>query len=283
MGVRSLNKLFHIAIAAGAMAFAVPAGATEFTFDLRNDGIGTPAVAYGNAFKYQAKVGNETLDVMVTGWSRQLDNSIKQGAVASWDPNGLGIYQQGESSAGALHQVDNVNGWEFLSFQFSKAVTLTSGVFNAYRLAATGSDGNPLKDWRGNIIYRDYVDNDAFIGWGNSPVSWDSNLGLNNYNQQTVFGQLSGSTNTTSDGTAFQKFDLSSATGNTWLIGASIDGPDWRNDAFKLAGLTVRTVGGTSVVSPVPEPATWAMMMVGFAMVGAAARYRRRKTIATIA
>jgi hypothetical protein len=28
----------------------------------------------------------------------------------------------------------------------------------------------------------------------------------------------------------------------------------------------------------VPEPATWAMMLVGFAMVGAATRYRRRKT-----
>ncbi|MBB4155170.1 hypothetical protein GGQ80_003087, partial [Sphingomonas jinjuensis] len=28
----------------------------------------------------------------------------------------------------------------------------------------------------------------------------------------------------------------------------------------------------------VPEPATWAMMLVGFAMVGAASRYRSRKT-----
>jgi hypothetical protein len=278
-----LNKLLRTAIAVSALVTAVPASATEFTFDLRNDGIGTPAIAYGNSFKYQAKVGNETLDVMVTGWSRQFDNSIKQGAVASWDPNGLGIFQQGEVDAGALHQVDNVNGWEFLAFQFSKAVTLTSGVFNSYRLAEFGSDGNVRKDRWGNTIYRDYIDNDAFIGWGNSPVSWNSNLGLNNYSQQTVFGQLSGSMNTNSDGTAYQKLDLGSATGNTWLIGASIDGPDWRNDAFKLAGLTVRTATGTSVVSPVPEPATWAMMMVGFAMVGATARYRRRKTTAVIA
>ncbi len=273
----------HLAIAAGALAAAAPASATEFTFDLRNDGIGTPAVAYGNSFKYQAVVGNETLDVMVTGWSRQLDNSIKQGAVASWDPNGLGIFQQGEVDAGALHQVDNVNGWEFLAFQFSKAVTLTSGVFNAYRLAEFGSDGNVLKDRSGNTVYRNYIDNDAFIGWGNSPVRWDANLGLNNYNQQTVFGQLSGSINTNSNGTAYQRLDLGTATGNTWLIGGSINGPDGLNDAFKLAGLTVRTAGSTGVVSPVPEPATWAMMMVGFAMVGAAARYRRRKTNAVIA
>lgn len=31
-----------------------------------------------------------------------------------------------------------------------------------------------------------------------------------------------------------------------------------------------------SLASAVPEPTTWAMMLVGFAMVGAAARYRRR-------
>ena len=280
---RSLNKLLQIAVAVSALASAMPAHATEFTFDLRTDGIGTPSVAFGNSFKYKAVVGGETLDVMVSGWSREFDNSIKQGAVASWDPNGLGIYQQGESTQGALHQVDNVNGWEFLSFQFSKAVTLTSGVFNAYTLAQVGADGKPLKDWRGDTLYRNYTDNDAFIGWRNSPVSWDANLGLNNVSQQTAFGQLSGSMNTVSDGTSYQKLDLGSAIGNTWLIGASIDGPDWRNDAFKLAGLTVRTAGGTSVVSPVPEPATWAMMLVGFAMVGAAARYRRRKTTAAIA
>ncbi len=33
----------------------------------------------------------------------------------------------------------------------------------------------------------------------------------------------------------------------------------------------------------VPEPATWAMMMLGFAMVGATARYRRRSSVARFA
>ena len=32
------------------------------------------------------------------------------------------------------------------------------------------------------------------------------------------------------------------------------------------------------VPSVIPEPATWAMMMIGFVMVGAAARYRKRST-----
>lgn len=38
-----------------------------------------------------------------------------------------------------------------------------------------------------------------------------------------------------------------------------------------------------SMTAAVPEPATWALMLVGFGMVGASARYRRRKTTAAIA
>ncbi len=37
------------------------------------------------------------------------------------------------------------------------------------------------------------------------------------------------------------------------------------------------------VAGAVPEPATWAMMLIGFGMIGAAARYRRRKTALTYA
>jgi hypothetical protein len=244
----------------------------KFTLNMYDTGLGATTNTIGNNYKYQVTTaGGEKLDVMVSAWSRQLDNTIKQGTLASFGTNGLGIFQQGESRDGNFHQIDNVNGWEFLSFQFSKAVTLTSGVFNAYNLAKTNANGAPITDWWGRTVYRDYRDNDAFLGWGNAPVGWTTNLGLQNYNQAAVFGSLSGSTNTDADGTAAQTFNLTNAVGNTWLIGASINGPDALNDAFKLAGLNVSTV------SPVPEPATWLTMLVGFGMVGAAARYRRRK------
>jgi hypothetical protein len=42
-------------------------------------------------------------------------------------------------------------------------------------------------------------------------------------------------------------------------------------------------IDNVSFTAAVPEPATWAMMLVGFGMVGAASRYRRRRTIAAIA
>lgn len=36
-------------------------------------------------------------------------------------------------------------------------------------------------------------------------------------------------------------------------------------------------------VAPVPEPATWAMMLIGFGMIAGATRYRRRSTATTYA
>ena len=41
----------------------------------------------------------------------------------------------------------------------------------------------------------------------------------------------------------------------------------------------VALLDNVSLTAAVPEPATWAMMLVGFGMVGATSRYRRRKTV----
>lgn len=37
-------------------------------------------------------------------------------------------------------------------------------------------------------------------------------------------------------------------------------------------------VDNLAVISAIPEPATWGMMMIGFGMIGATARYRRRRS-----
>jgi xanthine/uracil permease len=39
----------------------------------------------------------------------------------------------------------------------------------------------------------------------------------------------------------------------------------------------------SSAIAAVPEPATWAIMLVGFGMVGAASRYRRWNVDASLA
>jgi len=49
---------------------------------------------------------------------------------------------------------------------------------------------------------------------------------------------------------------------------------------FTNAGMTnvAGNLSVTDLTAAVPEPATWAMMLVGFGMIGATARYRRRAT-----
>lgn len=52
-------------------------------------------------------------------------------------------------------------------------------------------------------------------------------------------------------------------------------------DTYRVNGNGTISAFGPATSSPVmagavPEPATWAMMLVGFGMIGAAARYRRR-------
>ncbi|WP_394648929.1 PEPxxWA-CTERM sorting domain-containing protein [uncultured Sphingomonas sp.] len=63
-------------------------------------------------------------------------------------------------------------------------------------------------------------------------------------------------------------------------------GAYWTVDAWHPKGIWVPQNGSASpigvrisgVAAAVPEPATWAMMLLGFGMVGAASRHRRRST-----
>ena len=56
----------------------------------------------------------------------------------------------------------------------------------------------------------------------------------------------------------------------------NIDGPE----VFQVAGLTV-TAGPGAIVGGVPEPRSWAMMLAGFAMVGATMRRRKATPVVT--
>ena len=46
-----------------------------------------------------------------------------------------------------------------------------------------------------------------------------------------------------------------------------------------LGGFAVDVAGATSIAAAVPEPASWALLLAGFATVGAAARRRRPTTV----
>ncbi|MBB4618343.1 PEPxxWA-CTERM sorting domain-containing protein [Sphingomonas abaci] len=64
--------------------------------------------------------------------------------------------------------------------------------------------------------------------------------------------------------------------------GESITGVTFTNDPARDA-FEVANFNYTLAAAAVPEPATWAMMLLGFGMIGAAARYRRRGVAVTYA
>ena len=54
---------------------------------------------------------------------------------------------------------------------------------------------------------------------------------------------------------------------------------DGRSSAWAFDVLGVNSAAGPGPIGAVPEPATWASMLVGFGLTGAVARHRRRKTV----
>lgn len=255
-----MTRFFSMAFAAAALTAAMPAQAADFIFD---------TTTAGDNFRYTATAGGETLRMNVSAYNRNFGDTISAATLQSFT-HGLGIVQAVEGGNGAYHQIDNVNGWEFLVLRFDRPVTLLGSQVNAFQLSDRG-----------------YIDADQFVGWGTT-TALGGGTALPGWN--TVLNGLAGRDNVSSDpvfnagqnyATVKTNFNLTNASGDVWLLGAAIGDaardPDGRNDAFKLAQVTARSVAA------VPEPATWATMLVGFGMVGAASRYRRRRTGAAIA
>ncbi len=70
-------------------------------------------------------------------------------------------------------------------------------------------------------------------------------------------------------------FGLTSDTAFTSFTIGGVPNPAGFSPSIVLDNLSF---GSANVTAPVPEPATWAMMLVGFGMVGAAVRRRQAKT-----
>jgi len=113
--------------------------------------------------------------------------------------------------------------------------------------------------------------NDAYFG-----AAWNDNMtvtvrGLTNNVQAFMTSFI---VNTTAP--THQVFDWSGLTSVTIQASGGVDAGTFGNgNHIVLDNLTIN--------SAVPEPATWAMMLVGFGMMGAAMRYGRRTTRAAVA
>jgi hypothetical protein len=166
--------------------------------------------------------------------------------------SGLGATSSDENGSGNTHTLDNQNRRDFLIFQFDQAVRLESATFSPFALSGQSND------------------TDFTVGFGTTALAANAALNLNGASFSTLTSLFGGGlTNYTGgSGTNTTSLSLANSYGNIWLVGASFANPDNMLDSFKLSQMQVAT-------APVPESATWMMMIAGFGIVGAGLRRER--------
>lgn len=242
---------------AAALLAAGPANATSFLVSTTTAG-DTGSSTAGRV--YTSTNGSEKLNVKVTGWTN-FSGVIDNSSVGSYGTAGLGIINRTETGTNGTHQADSSGGTDFFLLQFDQAVKLTSAVFNSFTFNGVAPDNN------------------ALLGWGTSPLSWNSTLPIDGASYANLSSALKGTAMSYGSGASGSRTLAlgDQAYGNVWMVSATAPDGGKLYDAFKLGGFSVSTMAA------VPEPATWAMMLIGFAFAGAGLRYRRRQTTVSLA
>lgn len=245
------SKIAGMAFAlAATIAAAQPASATSFVFDTT----GSNTLVSSKIFT--STVNGTTLSVRVTGWhatdvAGNTDKDTISAASLGLYSAGVGVLSSGESTSGNYHQIDNVGGVDFVMLQFSQAVNLTAINRTVFALSGVSSTDSDAAYW---------ADTTGAVG---TAANWNSAINL-------ASGSVSESLWSSIPGTAASGSTSvsSNSMAAVWLVGADFLGT--RNDGFKLTSLTV-----SNVAPAVPEPASWAMMTIGFGALGGALRRRR--------
>ena len=242
-----VNKIIALGSAALLAAVAVSSASAQ-TVTFNTTGNDVDHGDYGNSIYFPSSTLAGALQLKVTGYqSNQSNNNITTAYVGAYSP-GLGVTGVGDFNGDYnYHQIDNAGGYtDFLLLQFSAPVALSSLNLNSFTLGSASAKDNDF----------------AFYAASIPEAAWNSTLPLTNY--QTVPSLWTTIAGNGSNG--------SISTGSTvlsreFLVGAAFNSGN--NDGFKIASITVAPA--------VPEPATWAMMIVGFGAVGFALRSARRQ------
>ena len=229
-----------------AAASFIASAASAETFGFANGGSAN-VDTYGNVWSFTGSSGTKA---EVTGYSYD-GTTLYTGWVRQYSGYGLGLVN---SNGDDSHTVDNSGRTDILIIQFDKAVTVSQLGFTAWG------------------------DTDVSYAIGVTNVNINSTLSFGNWAAlDAAFGSFQESNgNNLPDGTYFTRDVTSQASGNLFFVSASLTQSgdyNWRtqtggSDFVKLYGLTETPA--------VPEPASWAMMIGGLAVVGSA--MRRRKT-----
>ena len=183
---------------------------------------------------------------------------------------GLGIDPAGDDR----HTIDNSQGYDFILLRFESAVALTGASFanlNWYNDSSPDTDATiSFAPVALSSLGQSYSTNlsgsagNAFFNAVGTPLydnSFDSNSTalVNGYSNRTFNGGVNPNVS------------------QVWIIGASITNLDRKVDSFKLKSITYGVPPSTGTV---PEPATWALLILGFGTVGGALRRKVRAKLA---
>lgn len=252
-------RLGKFGLAVTALAAAImPAAASAATLTFNLTGNSSLSGSYGNVRNFSATAGGETVNVQVSAWSlvKNGNNYSVQSAYLGAFSNGLGVTNRNEGNGGSnSHTIDNYStGFDFVVFRFDQDVDVQSLKFTPYSVGGS-------------------TDSDAWIGIGQTDVDFASALNLTNWaNDVAMFDDMYESAGGKNASTRnINPFD---ETGNLLFVGASMTEFSKKSgwDGFKIRALTVDTVPPPPPPPAVPEPATWAMMIAGFGLVGGALR-----------
>jgi len=246
-----------LAASVALMAAASPASAAVFNLTSIGQNLGTMKnySANGTTYEWFESAVSDGISFTAIGYSTSTTdlNAVPELArVQRWD-GGLGVLNgyEGNGSSGQ-HTIDNTYRYDFIALQFNKSVQLTGMTLNAYVVDGKGPD------------------KDAWIGYGTQTAD------MTGAQQFELWKTIASRPLSAKDGAMPNAAAMSGKYGNLWIIGAdrttvTAD----RNDGFKLGAISAVAAPTASV----PEPATWATMMLGFGLAGAAMR-RRRTTVA---
>lgn len=263
-------KLMAALAVTATLGMAAPAAAKPV--NINTTGFTPPFGPVGNSVAFSGTSDDVTVNVLASGWTATPTDAGGYTFAPSYmgrGPLGLGVTSADELLTNGMFRfdrLDNKDGIDFLLLQFDRAVTITSAILNE------------------TSLLNGVADNESTVGAGMTDLPWNTRLDLSD---ASVFGDLSIDFHDVArflSPNIFTRpdvpFDLGGLAGNVWMIGANVHNDDTVSfgdstspsyDAFYLQRLTVNTV------EAVPEPAGWAVMLVGLGAIGLV--MRRRETM----